>query len=55
MFPPKPARLRAYFRERLARYKVPDRIAATDGLPRNAMGKIIKRRLAPMFEAGPAR
>ena len=42
--------LRAHCRKRLARYKVPDRIAASDGLPRNAMGKIIKRRLEPIFE-----
>ena len=44
--------LRAHCRERLARYKVPDRIAATAEMPRNAMGKIVKRRLEALFEDG---
>ena len=42
--------LRAHCRERLARYKVPDRIAFLDALPRNAMGKVTKAALAPLFE-----
>jgi fatty-acyl-CoA synthase len=42
--------LQNHCREQLARYKVPDRIAFVVGLPRNAMSKVIKRRLAPLFE-----
>jgi acyl-CoA synthetase (AMP-forming)/AMP-acid ligase II len=38
--------LRAFCAERIARYKVPDRIASVPTLPRNAMGKILKRQLA---------
>jgi non-ribosomal peptide synthetase component E (peptide arylation enzyme) len=33
----------------LARYKVPDVIAIVDSLPRNAMAKVIKRDLQPLF------
>jgi acyl-CoA synthetase (AMP-forming)/AMP-acid ligase II len=43
--------LQSHCREQLARYKVPERIAFVVGLPRNAMSKVIKRRLAPLFEA----
>ncbi len=53
---PKPGRiappeavLRAFCSERIARYKVPDRIASTALLPRNAMGKIVKRELRGLF------
>jgi long-chain acyl-CoA synthetase len=42
--------LKAFVRERLARYKVPDQIAFVPALPRNAMGKIVKRELEPLFE-----
>ena len=42
--------LKAFARERLARYKVPDQIAFVPALPRNAMGKIVKRELEPLFE-----
>jgi acyl-CoA synthetase (AMP-forming)/AMP-acid ligase II len=42
--------LQNHCREQLARYKIPDRIAFVVGLPRNAMSKVIKRRLAPLFE-----
>ncbi len=41
--------LRAYCLEHLARYKVPERIVFVDGFPRNAMGKIIRKDLAPML------
>jgi long-chain acyl-CoA synthetase len=53
---PKPGRaapaedlLRAFCTERIARYKVPDRIAAVAALPRNAMGKLVKRELRGLF------
>ena len=38
-------------REQLSRYKVPDRILVVDSLPRNAMSKVIKRELVPLFDA----
>jgi len=40
----------AFCRDRLARYKVPDRMLVLDGFPRNAMGKVVKADLAPAFE-----
>lgn len=53
---PKPGRaapteeaLRAFCAERIARYKVPDRIATLAALPRNAMGKVLKRDLRQLF------
>lgn len=42
--------LRARCAEQLARYKVPDRIVFVDAMPRNAMSKVVKRELAPLFE-----
>ena len=42
--------LQAHCRASLARYKVPDAIALVDSLPRNAMAKVIKRELRPLFE-----
>ncbi len=39
-------------REQLARYKVPERIAFVETLPRNAMSKVVKRALRPLFEEG---
>jgi acyl-CoA synthetase (AMP-forming)/AMP-acid ligase II len=42
--------LREHCRASLARYKVPDAIALVDSLPRNAMAKVIKRQLLPLFE-----
>ncbi len=42
--------LEAFARERLARYKVPEQIAFVAALPRNAMGKVVKRELEPLFE-----
>ncbi len=41
--------LRGFLAERLARYKVPDRIARVDALPRNAMAKVVKRELEALF------
>ncbi len=34
----------------LARYKVPERFLFVDELPRNAMGKVVKRLVVPWFE-----
>ena len=47
-----PAELAAFARERLARYKVPEEIVLVASLPRNAMGKVVKRELEPLFGAG---
>jgi acyl-CoA synthetase (AMP-forming)/AMP-acid ligase II len=41
--------LRAFCAERIARYKVPGRIASIAALPRNAMGKLVKRELMGTF------
>jgi acyl-CoA synthetase (AMP-forming)/AMP-acid ligase II len=41
--------LREYCSSYLARYKVPSRFVALDALPRNAMGKVIKRELQGLF------
>jgi len=43
--------LRDALRERLAGYKVPKRILLADGLPRNAMGKVQRQRLAERYRA----
>jgi acyl-CoA synthetase (AMP-forming)/AMP-acid ligase II len=45
--------LAAFARERLARYKVPEQIVLVAALPRNAMGKVVKRELEPLFEVAP--
>jgi long-chain acyl-CoA synthetase len=42
--------LREHCRAVLARYKIPDAIAIVESLPRNAMAKVIKRELQPLFE-----
>ena len=36
--------------ERLPKYKIPRRIKWVDSLPRNAMGKVTKKDLIPLFE-----
>ena len=46
---PDPEALRAHCRASLARYKVPDRILCVPELPRNAMSKVVKRALRPLF------
>jgi acyl-CoA synthetase (AMP-forming)/AMP-acid ligase II len=46
-----PDELIALCRERLARYKVPERIVVLDALPRNAMAKVIVRELRPLFDS----
>ena len=42
--------VRSFCRERLAHYKVPDRMRVLDVLPRNAMGKVVEDDLAPAFD-----
>ena len=42
--------LRSRVGKQLARYKVPEQIEFVEALPRNAMSKVIKRELAPLFE-----
>jgi acyl-CoA synthetase (AMP-forming)/AMP-acid ligase II len=37
--------VRAHCLANLARYKVPERFVAVDRLPRNAMGKVVRREL----------
>ena len=39
-----------FCRDRLARYKVPERLVVVSSLPRNAMGKVVKAELAPRFD-----
>ncbi|OJZ76130.1 hypothetical protein BRW65_01475 [Mycobacterium paraffinicum] len=39
------AELRAYARESLAGFKIPKQVVVVDGLPRNAMGKVLKSQL----------
>ena len=43
--------LRAWTKERLASYKVPGRICTVDELPRNAMGKVVKKEVTKLFAA----
>ncbi|MBI4577465.1 MAG: acyl--CoA ligase [Planctomycetes bacterium] len=43
--PPAAAELREFLAGRLATYKVPRRIDLAEGLPRNALGKVLKRQL----------
>jgi long-chain acyl-CoA synthetase len=42
--------LRTHCAASLARYKVPEVILFVDDLPRNAMGKVVKRLVVPWFE-----
>ncbi len=46
---PTPEGLEAHCRSQLAAYKVPDQIVIVESLPRNAMAKVIKRELEPLF------
>jgi acyl-CoA synthetase (AMP-forming)/AMP-acid ligase II len=43
--PPTAEELQAHARERLARFKVPSAVELVDALPRNANGKVLRRRL----------
>ncbi|MCP4658486.1 MAG: AMP-binding protein [bacterium] len=45
------AALRSWARDRLAVYKIPSRILRLDELPRNAMGKVTKPRVAELLRA----
>jgi acyl-CoA synthetase (AMP-forming)/AMP-acid ligase II len=42
--------LREHCARSLARYKVPERFLFVDELPRNAMGKVVKRLVVPWFD-----
>lgn len=42
--------LKAYVGEELARYKTPEFVRFVDEMPRNAMNKIVKRKLRPLFD-----
>jgi malonyl-CoA/methylmalonyl-CoA synthetase len=42
--------LRAWARELMAVHKLPSRLLILDALPRNAMGKVMKPALTPLFE-----
>ena len=44
------SQLQDYCREQLARYKVPELVRFVDALPRNAMNKVVKPQLLPLFE-----
>jgi malonyl-CoA/methylmalonyl-CoA synthetase len=44
--------LREWGKKRLADYKVPQHVLVVDGLPRNAMGKVIKPEVLRLFEDG---
>jgi acyl-CoA synthetase (AMP-forming)/AMP-acid ligase II len=46
--------VRAFVRERLAQYKVPLRWVVVDELPRNPMGKIVKKDVRELFASSPA-
>jgi len=46
---PSPADIAAYLEKRLARFKVPKRFVFHDALPREASGKIFKRRLRERY------
>jgi long-chain acyl-CoA synthetase len=43
-----PRELMEHCRERLAKYKVPEKIELIDDMPRNAMNKIVRRELPPI-------
>lgn len=43
--------LRAYLKGRLGRHEVPTQMLAVDSLPRNALGKVVKRDVRGLFEA----
>jgi malonyl-CoA/methylmalonyl-CoA synthetase len=47
--PPAPDDLRAWGKQRLATYKVPSRFVTLPDLPRNALGKVQKPTLTPLF------
>ena len=44
------ASVKAHVAEQLARYKVPEFVRFVDEMPRNAMNKIVKPKLKPLFD-----
>jgi fatty-acyl-CoA synthase len=40
--------VRQFVRERLARFKIPREVVFLDALPRNAVGKVLKKELAKL-------
>ena len=42
--------LRGWCDGKLSSYKVPKQLRVVDALPRNAMGKVVKPSLKPLFE-----
>jgi fatty-acyl-CoA synthase len=44
------AEVQAHCANRLARYKVPERLVSVDDLPRNSMGKIQRQGLDRLFD-----
>ena len=42
--------LRAFCRDHLAPAKIPRQMLAVDELPRNALGKVLKRQVKTLFE-----
>src|SRR5688500_10129399 len=47
--------VRAFLRERLSGHEIPSRLVGVESLPRNEAGKVLKRRLGPLFAASPVR
>jgi malonyl-CoA/methylmalonyl-CoA synthetase len=45
-----PEQLRAWAKERLAAHKIPSRLIILEALPRNAMGKVTKPAIVPLFQ-----
>ncbi len=46
-------RLRAFWSERLVEYQRPKQVLFVDALPRNAMGKVLRRELRDLFPPNP--
>ncbi len=46
-------RLRAFWNERLVDYQRPKTVIFVDALPRNALGKVVRRELRGLIESGP--
>jgi acyl-CoA synthetase (AMP-forming)/AMP-acid ligase II len=46
--------VKAYCKERLAIYKVPERVVFVDGLPYSDTGKVVRRRLVELIQSRPA-
>lgn len=46
-----PDEVRAFLRERLARAEVPSRIAVAEALPKNDLGKVLKREVVALLDA----